>query len=216
MVADVSCLYFIGFYEIITFYGYKCMINKVLDNVQKIAVNIRLAHKLNSLMAELVKANTTVGLDDFFKAVIIRRNKDYARKYSRVDYKNRAVILPACLSIKDKCKSLVKQSYRICGNCGGCVVNEITINAQKLGYKAVAIAETPGSAERFIKETTPGAVLLIACAREVQRLFSAEKCAVPMQFIRLKTEKCGLPDYKESSMVDLQEVMDIMEFKDLG
>ncbi|MBU0597821.1 DUF116 domain-containing protein [Patescibacteria group bacterium] len=114
---------------------------------------------------------------------VAKTNRQQLKAFKAVPYCQRLLSLPHCLS-----KALI---------------DEISLFAQGLGYH-VSVAEGGTDVENSITELQPGAVVGIACMKEI--FLAAKSLGIPFQAIELTTFGCK----KHNSTFDLDKVKAIL------
>ena len=148
--------------------------------------------------------------DELCKAIVIRKNKECALKFSEVPFEKRIVFLPQCLRKPDRCKAKEDASGYICAECGACAVNDVIKNARRLGYAGVFVLKGGRAVTRILDEQKPLAVLGVACQFEgALGIMECEKKKIPVQFIALSTDGCFQTE------VDMEEVESVLNFADI-
>ncbi|MBN1808836.1 MAG: DUF116 domain-containing protein [Planctomycetes bacterium] len=169
------------------------------------------AEKLNRLM-KLLGDDDADGesLPELYKAITVRKNKEYALAVARVDFSRRLVLVPQCLRSTATCSAVEDAAEYVCSACGACKIAAIAARAAELGYPGIHVLKGGSAVARLIQELKPGAVIGVACDFEgALGIMECERWKIPVQFVPLLRDGCADTD------VDLSELFDVLEFKQL-
>jgi geranylgeranyl diphosphate synthase, type II len=102
--------------------------------------------------------------------------KDPLEQLKLVATAERILLLPHCLRQSNSCKAKYDQTGLQCAACNAnCPVNLLTSAAREEGYKGVCVAPGGRMAVNFIKEKQPGAIVAVACQKELEEGLQAVK-----------------------------------------
>ncbi|MFQ6135956.1 MAG: DUF116 domain-containing protein [Candidatus Hydrothermarchaeales archaeon] len=133
------------------------------------------------------------------------RNNIYEDDFSKIEVKDRILVVPQCLR-HIKCPARLDSNVGVtCKECGMCVLKEVKHESERLGYRFFIV---PGGTfvERIVRAVKPRAALGIACHRDLNMAMHA-----------LSNEKCvvqGLPLTKDGCVqteVDLKRLFEKMK-----
>lgn len=123
----------------------------------------------------------------------------------RMDNSRIFVFLPQCLRNSKTCEAKLTEDGWECAKCGGhrtCKVFLIKEKAESLGYR-VFIAPGGSMVGKIVKKYKPGAVIGIACIKEISMAF--DELSLPGCAVQLSRDGCVDTD------VDLRRVFEILE-----
>jgi uncharacterized protein len=87
---------------------------------------------------------------------------------SQVNPEDRIVLLPHCLRPSQTCQAKYNQTGLQCISCNPeCTINRLRSAAVRYGYKGVCIAPGGKLAIKFVRESSPKAIVAIACDKEL-------------------------------------------------
>ena len=169
---------------------------------------IKRLHDMMKLLDD--RSNDEQSFDELCKAIVIRKNKECALRFSEVPFHKRIVFLPQCLRRPDRCKAKEDASGYICAECGACAINTIIKNARRLCYAGVYVLKGGRAVVRILDEQKPLAVVGVACQFEgALGVMECEKKKIPVQFVALSTDGCFQTE------VDLEEVESVLNYTDI-
>ncbi|MDR2676749.1 MAG: DUF116 domain-containing protein [Endomicrobium sp.] len=141
-----------------------------------------------------------------YKIFISKQNELQAKKFARVPFNKRIVVVPHCMRNTLTCIAIENKGYCTCKECGGCKIGEISKLTKKLNYSALYVLKGGRIIENIIREQKPQAVVGIACFFEGKQGFKLLRNKnLTVQFIPLSKDGCTATD------IDLQEVKIILE-----
>lgn len=168
---------------------------------------IRLAQLFNELMR--TTSDTKIDWNELFKAIVVRKNKEYINKFTKTLFKERIVLLPQCLRNTEKCKAKETDFGYQCADCGSCQITEIIKESAKLNYQKVYIIKCVRALSSIISKNRPGAVLGVGCDSEsALGIITCEQNKIPVQYIVLATNDCA------NNKTDFNKVKDLLNFKE--
>lgn len=93
-----------------------------------------------------------------------------AERLAGIPMGERVLLLPHCLRPSQACPGRASRNGLACpADCTvKCPIGTLREEAHRLGYKGVCIAPGGALALRFVQDTTPRAVVAIACAKELR------------------------------------------------
>jgi hypothetical protein len=118
------------------------------------------------------------------------RNSLSLERFSRVDAKNRILVVPQCLR-HIKCPARLDSAVGVtCKECGLCIIKDLKKEAERLGYGFYIV---PGGSfvERIVREVKPQAALGVACYKDLNMAMhglSRARCIV--QGVSLTKDGC--------------------------
>jgi hypothetical protein len=81
----------------------------------------------------------------------------------------RILLLPHCLRRSGSCRASYNGDGLECRGCNpDCPVNRLTSAAVRLGYKGICVAPGGRLAVNYVKRMRPGAIVAVACAKELK------------------------------------------------
>lgn len=182
---------------------------------EKILEIVRTYVKENSLVCPLSmdelrthseKVVTASGSDANYRdfiAVLIN-NQTWHETVSRIPFNKRLLLLPNCLRNHQNCRAEFDRFGLICEHCGGCIINELKTQAEKIGY-AVLVAEGSPIVMSLIESGKVEAVIGVSCLSVLERTFPYMQAgAVPGIAIPLLHDGC------QNTNVDIDWVLDAM------
>lgn len=94
------------------------------------------------------------------------RNTLSARDFARVSADDRILVVPQCLRHPTCPARLDSSQGIICKGCGMCIIKDLKVEAERLGYRFFAV---PGGrfVERIVKTVRPKAALGVACYKDL-------------------------------------------------
>jgi len=133
--------------------------------------------------------------EQLYKIFTDKQNKAQTKKFAKIPFDRRIVFVPHCMRNTKVCTAAEKDSYYVCGRCGGCKINDIEKIANRLGYRGVFILKGGRAIEKIIAEYKPLAVVGVSCYFEGDQAFKMlgdSKLAV--QFVPLTKDGCAATD----------------------
>jgi geranylgeranyl pyrophosphate synthase len=135
-------------------------------------------------------------------AAILVNNSVWRERLAGVPYSRRLLLLPKCLRHETACPAKVDEYGLVCELCGRCVINELQIEAERLGY-VVMVAEGSPMVMALIESGQIEAVVGVSCLSVLEEVFPyMEAAAVPGIAIPLLQGDC------KNTSVDLDWVWD--------
>ncbi len=124
-----------------------------------------------------------------FIAVLIN-NETWRDTLATIPFNKRLLLLPKCLRNHVKCRGEFDEFGLVCNHCGGCMIDDLKTQAEKIGY-AVLIAEGSPIVMSLIASGKVEAVVGVSCLSVLERTFPyMEAGAVPGIAIPLLKEGC--------------------------
>lgn len=121
-----------------------------------------------------------------------------------IPFQRRLLLLPKCLRKEDTCKAPFDEFGLLCRNCGMCSIQDLQLEAEKLGY-AVLVAEGSPIVMSIIETGKIEAIVGVSCLCVLERVFPyMEAAAVPGVAIPLLQDDCL------NTTVDLDWVWDVI------
>ena len=125
-----------------------------------------------------------------FAAVLVN-NKVWRQTVAGIPFEKRLLLLPKCLRNQRQCRAGFDELGLVCEHCGGCIINELKSQAERLGY-AVLIAEGSPVVTSLIETGKIEAVVGVSCLSVLQQVFPyMEAGAVPGIAIPLLQDGCA-------------------------
>lgn len=166
------------------------------------------AKDLNEVMRWLGSdADGADNFDELCRAVAIRKNKEHAARFAKIPYEERIVLVPQCLRRLGKCRATETARGYECASCMACPAGEIAQEAKRLGYAGVFMLKGGRAVAALIADTSPRAVVGVACEYEgALGIMACERAGAAVQFVALNRDGCSETD------VDLDEVKSVLAF----
>jgi geranylgeranyl diphosphate synthase type II len=124
-----------------------------------------------------------------FIAVLIN-NETWRDTVASIPFNKRLLLLPKCLRNHTSCRGEFDHLGLVCDHCGGCMIDDLKTQAEKIGY-AVLIAEGSPIVMSLIASGKVEAVVGVSCLSVLERTFPyMEAGAVPGIAIPLLKEGC--------------------------
>ncbi|MCC7373901.1 MAG: polyprenyl synthetase family protein [Verrucomicrobiales bacterium] len=124
-----------------------------------------------------------------FLGVLIN-NEMWREQLARVPYERRLLLLPKCLRVESKCPAPFDEFGLLCKQCGLCSIQDLTIEAEKLGY-AVLVAEGSAIVMSLVQTGKIEAIVGVSCLSVLERAFPyMEAAAVPGVAVPLLQDDC--------------------------
>jgi len=166
-------------------------------------------NKMMNLMGK--EASDEESFGKLCKAIVVRKNKEYASPFSSAGFKDRIIFLPQCLRRVDFCKAKESSSGYICRECGACTISKVIAEARRIGYKSVHILKGGRAVIRILDEQKPCAVVGVGCDFEgALGIMECEKRKIPVQFIPLSKDGCF------ETEVDFEEIKSVLNFIEIS
>ena len=147
-------------------------------------------------MAELKghadKVVESLGCDVIYRDFIgvLLSNEMWRESLASVPFEKRLLLLPKCLRVESKCPAPFDEFGLLCKQCGLCSIQDLTIEAEKLGY-AVLVAEGSAIVMSLIQTGKIEAIVGVSCLSVLERAFPyMEAAAVPGVAIPLLQDDC--------------------------
>lgn len=132
------------------------------------------------------------GVDDKYRdfVAVLISNETWRDTLATIPFNKRLLLLPKCLRNHVNCRGEFDEFGLICDHCGGCMIDDLKIQAEKIGY-AVLIAEGSPIVMTLIASGKVQAVVGVSCLSVLERTFPyMEAGAVPGIAIPLLKEGC--------------------------
>lgn len=125
-----------------------------------------------------------------FVAVLLN-NQVWRQTVAGIPFEKRLLLLPKCLRNQSECQAGFDELGLVCEHCGGCIIDELKSQAERLGY-AVLIAEGSPVVTSLIETGKIEAVVGVSCLSVLQQVFPyMEAGAVPGIAIPLLQDGCA-------------------------
>jgi geranylgeranyl diphosphate synthase type II len=125
-----------------------------------------------------------------FVAVLLN-NQVWRQTVAGIPFEKRLLLLPKCLRNQSECQGRFDELGLVCEHCGGCIIDELKSQAERLGY-AVLIAEGSPVVTSLIETGKIEAVVGVSCLSVLQQVFPyMEAGAVPGIAIPLLQDGCA-------------------------
>jgi geranylgeranyl pyrophosphate synthase len=125
-----------------------------------------------------------------FAAVLVN-NQVWRQTVAGIPFEKRLLLLPKCLRNQHECRAGLDEIGLVCEHCGGCIIDELKSQAERLGY-AVLIAEGSPVVTSLIETGKIEAVVGVSCLSVLQQVFPyMEAGAVPGIAIPLLQDGCA-------------------------
>ncbi len=123
-------------------------------------------------------------------AIVLIGNETWRKTVEATPFNRRLLLLPQCLKNTTSCQAEFDELGLICGGCKACPIDDILIEAEKLGYSTL-VAEGTTVAIGLVEEGSIDAVIGVSCMPVLQRSFSAvTNAAVPVIGLPLMYDGC--------------------------
>jgi len=123
-------------------------------------------------------------------AAVLMNNEVWRETVAAIPYDKRLLLLPKCLRSAD-CSAQFDELGLLCEHCGRCVIDELTSQAEQLGY-AVLIAEGSPIVMSMIETGQVEGIVGASCLSVLERVFPyMEAGAVPGVAIPLLRDGCA-------------------------
>jgi len=142
------------------------------------------------------KLNISEEYIDF--VIILIGNETWRETVKATPVERRLLLLPQCLKNNESCKGVFDNLGLVCAGCKGCSIDDILIEAEKLGYTTL-VAEGTTVAVGLVEEGAIDAVIGVSCMPVLQRSFEpVSNAAVPVIGLPLMYDGCDNTkvDYK--------------------
>jgi geranylgeranyl pyrophosphate synthase len=174
---------------------------------QTLAERTRVLHTVRNYVAEFnpvpplpaaeLKAHADrlverLGCDPIYRDYIgvLVSNEMWREALAAVPYERRLLLLPKCLRVESKCPAPFDEFGLLCKQCGLCSIQDMTIEAEKLGY-AVLVAEGSAIVMSLIQTGKIEAIVGVSCLSVLERAFPyMEAAAIPGVAIPLLQDDC--------------------------
>src|SRR5687768_5400227 len=121
---------------------------------------------------------------------VLVSNEMWREALAAVPYERRLLLLPKCLRVESKCPAPFDEFGLLCKQCGLCSIQDMTIEAEKLGY-AVLVAEGSAIVMSLIQTGKIEAIVGVSCLSVLERAFPyMEAAAIPGVAIPLLQDDC--------------------------
>ena len=133
-----------------------------------------------------------LGCDAIYRDYIgvLINNEMWREALAAVPYERRLLLLPKCLRVESKCPAPFDEFGLLCKQCGLCSIQDLTIEAEKLGY-AVLVAEGSAIVMSLIQTGKIEAIVGVSCLSVLERAFPyMEAAAIPGVAIPLLQDDC--------------------------
>ena len=143
-------------------------------------------------------------LQEFYKLSVKQKIKHNLHQFLRVPFSERIIFLPQCLRNTERCSAREIGNRYECQECGACKIAAIIQKAKSLGYKATYILKGGSAVPAIIEETSPKAILGVACYYEgLIGMTECERRGIPVQFVSLTKDGCANTDLNLSDLENL-------------
>jgi len=124
-------------------------------------------------------------------AAVLLNNQVWRQTVAGIPFEKRLLLLPKCLRDQSECQGRFDELGLVCEHCGGCIIDELKSQAERLGY-AVLIAEGSPVVTSLIETGKIEAVVGVSCLSVLQQVFPyMEAGAVPGIAIPLLQDGCA-------------------------
>lgn len=121
---------------------------------------------------------------------VLLNNEMWREQLARVPFERRLLLLPKCLRVEAKCPAPFDEFGLLCKQCGLCSIQDLTIEAEKLGY-AVLVAEGSALVMSLIQTGKIEAIVGVSCLSVLERAFPyMEAAAIPGVAVPLLQDDC--------------------------
>lgn len=133
-----------------------------------------------------------LGLEPVFRDYVgvLLNNEMWRESLAAVPYERRLLLLPKCMRVESKCPAPFDEFGLLCKQCGLCTIQDLTIEAEKLGY-AVLVAEGSAVVMSIIQTGKIDAIVGVSCLSVLEQAFPyMEAAAIPGVAIPLLQDDC--------------------------
>ncbi|NQU51252.1 MAG: polyprenyl synthetase family protein [Bacteroidetes bacterium] len=135
-------------------------------------------------------------------AIVLIGNETWRETVKATPINRRLLLLPQCLKNNVTCKGVFDELGLNCAGCKGCLIDDILIAAEKMGY-ATLVAEGTTVAVGLVEEGAIDAVIGVSCMPVLQRSFEpVSNAAVPVIGLPLMYDGC------DSTKIDSKWLLD--------
>ncbi len=121
---------------------------------------------------------------------VLLNNEMWREQLAGVPFERRLLLLPKCLRVESKCPAPFDEFGLLCKQCGLCSIQDLTIEAEKLGY-AVLVAEGSAIVMSLIQTGKIEAIVGVSCLSVLERAFPyMEAAAIPGVAVPLLQDDC--------------------------
>ena len=121
---------------------------------------------------------------------VLLNNEMWREQLAGVPFERRLLLLPKCLRVEAKCPAPFDEFGLLCKQCGLCSIQDLTIEAEKLGY-AVLVAEGSAIVMSLIQTGKIEAIVGVSCLSVLERAFPyMEAAAIPGVAVPLLQDDC--------------------------
>jgi geranylgeranyl diphosphate synthase type II len=168
--------------------------------------------EMEELAIKLVnKLNISEEYIDF--TIVLIGNETWRETVKATPINRRLLLLPQCLKNNASCQGVFDELGLNCAGCKGCLIDDILINAEQLGY-ATLIAEGTTVAVGLVEEGAIDAVIGVSCMPVLQRSFKpVSNAAVPVIGLPLMYDGCDNTQIDNKWLLD--EIRSFEENPDL-
>ena len=180
--------------------------NKLRKETRRLIEKIRLRppapfHVMEELAFDLLVQN---GISEEYVdfTIVLIGNETWRKTVEATPFHRRLLLLPQCLKNNNSCKGVFDELGLNCAGCKACPIDDILIEAEKLGY-ATLVAEGTTVAIGLVEEGAIDAVIGVSCMPVLQRSFEpVSNAAVPVIGLPLMYDGC------ENTKIDLKWLYD--------
>jgi len=158
------------------------------------------------LSSEFIQKNTE--FKDFQKLLAVMIN-NYVWKpvVSGIPFNRRILLLPQCMRHATKCPAKIDELGLLCEECGSCSIQNISEQAENLGYHVI-VSEGTTTVKSLLSSGTVECVIGVGCLDSFERSFPLTvKEAVPSLAIPLFNSDC------KNSRVDIEWLKEVLPIK---
>lgn len=124
-----------------------------------------------------------------FAAVLVN-NAVWRDRLAAVPFHQRLLLLPKCVRPSQTCRAQFDELGLICEQCGGCCLNDLQAEAERLGY-AVLIAEGSAVVLSILEKRNIAAIIGVSCLSVLEKSFPfMEAAAIPGAAVPLLHDDC--------------------------
>ena len=146
------------------------------------------------------------GIDRAFLnyTAVVLNNELWRDTLATIPYNRRLLLLPKCLRVEEHCPAPFDEFGLLCKKCGLCSIQELQVEAEKLGY-AVLVAEGSPIVMAIIETGKIDAIVGVSCMSVLERAFPyMESAAIPGVAVPLLQDDC------KDTTVDLEWIWDVI------
>ncbi|MDD4889481.1 MAG: polyprenyl synthetase family protein [Phycisphaerae bacterium] len=121
---------------------------------------------------------------------VLINNEAWRDTLAGIPFNRRLLLLPRCFRAEGRCTAAVDQFGLNCRHCGACAIDELTNEAERLGY-VVLVAEGSAAVTAIIESRKLEAIVGVSCLSVLENVFPhMEAAAIPGVAVPLLYDGC--------------------------